>query len=105
MKMGEKFMTNWIIKLTLISLVIFLHTGAWAADVSKQIKKGFQAGNVLGCITRMELYAANAQNLYENPDPDFSKKSADFFSTNIAPYIGKRNRASNFTKQICFSKW
>lgn len=86
MKMREKVMTNWTIKLTLISLVIFLHTAASAADVSKQIKKGFQAGNVLGCITRMELYAANAQNLYENPDPDFSKKSIESILKISIPY-------------------
>ena len=86
MKIREKVMTNWIIKLTLISLVIFLHTGAWAADVSKQMKKGFQAGNVLRCITRLEMYAANAQNLYQNPDPDYAKKSAEFVLKISIPY-------------------
>ena len=80
MKIKGKVMTNWITELTIISMVIFLHTGARAADVSKQIKKGFQAANDLRCITRLEMYAANVQNLYENPDPDYGKKSAEFIA-------------------------
>ena len=47
-----------------MSVFFMTITNVIAKDVSSEITKA-QSGNVLGCITRLEIYAAQTKNMFD----------------------------------------
>ena len=50
--------------------VLFFFKTSYGKDVSNEITVS-QSGLVVGCIVRLDMYAANTLNLFEMPDPNF----------------------------------
>ena len=69
-----------------VLLATNLATGlAFAKDVSSEIKTQ-NSGLILGCITRLDLYAANAKDLVENPNQNFARVGAEPYLKVAIPY-------------------
>ena len=72
--------------IAVVLLATNLATGlAFAKDVSNEIKTQ-NSGLILGCITRLDLYAANAKDLVENPDQNFARTGGETYLKVAIPY-------------------
>ena len=70
---------------TLTSLLVS-SANVEAKDVSGELTAGYVNSTILSCIIRLEIYAAQSQNLIENPDKDFQRKSNEFALKFSMPY-------------------
>ena len=72
-----------LLSLTIIS---FTPTLGNAKDVSSEITMS-NSGLILGCITRLQIYADRTQNIMEMPDKNFSKNQAHQTIEISIPYM------------------
>ena len=76
-----------------IICLIMTQTNVFAKDVSNQMT-GYNSGIVLSCTTRMGLYAGNSKNVFEMPDPNFTKTMVEnTIKISIPYYDNVRNAA------------